>query len=237
MEIRLMKHVFFRIFISIFCFSNTLLVLAQNEKAELIYVYDPLCTFSYGFNPVVEKLQAELKDSLNFTLMSGGLATGAWSASIKDAYPGLKKEIAKIKTVSSSEFSKEFMALVDSGTYVYNSDIPARALMVFKALKPEKAFEFGLAIQKALFVKALDLNNINTYLDLIRPYDINPMEFSLRFQNSKYQKLAETEFQTTALMGADSFPCLILKKNGKKVIISKGYKPYDDIKKLVVENL
>ncbi len=46
------------------------------KKGKLIYVYDALCGWCYGFSPVISKIHKEYKDSLEFEVISGGMILG-----------------------------------------------------------------------------------------------------------------------------------------------------------------
>ena len=43
---------------------------------HLIYVMDPMCSWCYGFAPVIKRLVAEQEGTLQFKLVMGGLRPG-----------------------------------------------------------------------------------------------------------------------------------------------------------------
>ncbi len=48
----------------------------NTKKVKLIYVYDALCGWCYGFSPVMMQLHSKYKDSIDFQVVSGGMITG-----------------------------------------------------------------------------------------------------------------------------------------------------------------
>jgi len=42
------------------------------EKVKLIYYFDALCGWCFGFSPVISQLEKEFEDRLNFEVISGG---------------------------------------------------------------------------------------------------------------------------------------------------------------------
>ncbi len=60
-------------------------------KKELIFVLDPMCSWCWGFAPVIEQLRETQADNYNFSLVMGGLRTKGdivWDESSKGYLKG-----------------------------------------------------------------------------------------------------------------------------------------------------
>ena len=48
----------------------------NQEKTTVLYVFDPLCGWCYGFSPVMVKLNDNYKENVKFVVISGGMVVG-----------------------------------------------------------------------------------------------------------------------------------------------------------------
>jgi putative protein-disulfide isomerase len=51
------------------------LKLTNNSKTQYIFVIDPMCSWCWGFHPVIERLRREYENTYAFSLVVGGLRT------------------------------------------------------------------------------------------------------------------------------------------------------------------
>jgi hypothetical protein len=66
---------------------------------KIIYIYDALCGWCYGFSPVMQQLQEKYAGKLEFEVLSGGMIMGLRAgpigevaAYIEKAYPDVESE-------------------------------------------------------------------------------------------------------------------------------------------------
>lgn len=206
-------------------------------KPELIYVYDPLCGWCYGFSPVMQKLKEKYKDNFNFTIYSGGLAIGESAKSIKEGFSFIKDASEEVTEASGAEFGKPFMELVDEGSYIYNSEPPCVALTVFKSIKPERAFAFAHDMQLSFFKEGKSLNDTATYLALVKKFDVSPDEFLKKFRQEDFKKQTYKEFELGQQLGAEGFPTIIIKKGQETKVITNGYQDFETVSKLIEKEI
>jgi putative protein-disulfide isomerase len=53
--------------------TNTM---SAQERPEIIYVFDPLCGWCYGFSPVIKQAYDTYKDKADFKVITGGMIIG-----------------------------------------------------------------------------------------------------------------------------------------------------------------
>jgi putative protein-disulfide isomerase len=46
------------------------------DKKEIIYIDDPMCSWCYGFSPIIQHLYKKYKDTVKMRLIVGGLHAG-----------------------------------------------------------------------------------------------------------------------------------------------------------------
>jgi len=224
---------FILLFISLLFYTyNTNISLAQNpsKKPMLIYVFDPLCGWCYGFSPVISKIASTYKDIFSIETVCGGMITGDQIGLIKQKAPFLKKAIALVTQHTGAEFSRYFIdtVLLDSSR-IMTSVQSSIAIMICKEMKPKSLFSFIEELHKYIYITGIDMAKEEAYLELAKQFNIPEEEFLLKMKDIKYKEVAIKEFNKAEQLGIQSFPALLLSKNGKYKIISNGYKSFQEI--------
>lgn len=224
---------FILLFISLLFFtSNINISLAQisSKKPTLIYVFDPLCGWCYGFSPVISKIAASYKDVLSIETVCGGMITEDQIGPIKQKAPFLKKATALVTQHTGAEFSRYFIdtVMLDSSR-IMTSVQPSIAIMICKEMKSESLLSFIEELHKYIYIKGIDMAKDESYLELAKQFLIPEKAFLLKMKNKKYKEATIKEFKRAEQLGIQSFPALILSKDRKYKIIANGYKSFQDI--------
>lgn len=210
---------------------------AHKEKIKLLYVYDPLCGWCYGFGPVAEKIEHDYAGSVELEIISGGMIMGDRIAPVGDMAGYILDAIPRLQKTTGVTFGQPYIKLLKEGTYVTSSEKPSVALCVYKSFKTERRVEFAHSIQKAFFVDAKDLNQNSTYADLAATFGIERNQFLTRMQDSIYLKQAHAEFKRAADLGITGFPTLLQQQGTAYTKISEGYSNYESIEKYLNKQL
>lgn len=198
-------------------------------KPTLIYVYDPLCGWCYGFHPVMEKLHKRFGDSVHVEVKVGGLAVGNRAMPINEGYGYIKDGLKQIEKSTGIEFGRNFKLLAEEGSYYYDSVPPCKAQKVMNEMAPQHSLNFAGTLQGALFQHGKDLNKWSTYEELIEPCDIDKGAFKTRFESESIESALMEEFDWCKTHGATGFPTLLIKIEDETSIMTRGYRPYDTI--------
>lgn len=198
-------------------------------KPTLIYIYDPLCGWCYGFHPVMEKIQNRFADQLTIEVKPGGLAVGERAEPIGEGYAYIKDALEQVEKATKIEFGRNFKLLAEEGSYMYDSVPPCLAQIVVNELAPAHSLNFAGKLQSALFRDGKNLNQPETYEELLEDMDISFEEFKTRFGSGKIREKLETEFEWCRNHDATGFPTLLIKIEDEVSIMARGYRPYDTI--------
>ena len=198
-------------------------------KPTLIYAYDPLCGWCYGFHPVLEKLMQRFEGKLAAEVKTGGLVTGERAVSIKEGHNYIIDGMQQVEKVTGVQFGQNFKLLAEEGSYVYDSLPPCRAQVTVNKLASDKAVPFAGAMQRALFEEGKSLNEKDTYLQITEELDIDTSSFLELYNDDWSKKEAENEFAWCQKAGATGFPTLLLKVGNEFGVMARGYRPYDTI--------
>jgi putative protein-disulfide isomerase len=199
----------------------------QNTKTpnvEIIYLYDAMCGWCYGFSPVITALEEKYRNKVKFTVLSGGMVLGERKMPAPQLFSYIGNAYLRVEKLSGVTFGKPYLeGIMKDSSYILSSEMPSLAMTVFKSFQPEKAVQFAAALQKIFFLEGKSLNDIQTYLDLASKFGINTSDFASRMQNPAFQQDTEAEFALVGRFGVSGFPTVVLKKEDKYYLISNGY--------------
>ncbi|MEO0777322.1 MAG: DsbA family protein [Bacteroidota bacterium] len=189
------------------------------EKATLIYVGDPMCSWCYGFAPEISKVRAQLGDRLDFQLVMGGLRPYN-RETMADLEDFLAHHWHDVEKRSGQVFNH---GILKDHSFVYDTEPASRAVLVVRELRPEAAFEFFKAVQKAFYFHNQDVHRAETYFPLVAPYGISAEDFQRAFESEEMKTKIKADFQFAADLGVRGFPSLVLKRGEDYLLVSNGY--------------
>lgn len=201
---------------------------------QLVYFYDALCGWCYGFSPVVKRLQEHFAESLPFAVLSGGMITGerikpisAMRSYIEHAYP-------RVEEITGVKFGESFLTnILHRGNYVSDSLPPAVALTVFKSHQPQKQVDFAHDLQKSFYFDGRDLNADETYQQLALRYELNPDLFLEQIHSKVFEEKTLIEFDMVKRFGVNGFPSLALVEETQGAVSGKliavGYRDFQTL--------
>jgi len=201
----------------------------MRSKITLVYVYDPLCRWCYGFHPVMEKIAKRFKDQINIRVVPGGLAIDENAQSISEGYSHIISSLEMVEKKTDVTFGEPFVQLVEEGSYIYDSLPACKAQNAVNRLSPDKSLEFAGAIQTAFFRNGNNLNNLDTYLTILEDFSVDPTEFEAVFTSDEIEKVTRNQFDWVQQNNASAFPALLLEIGADTGLMSKGYRPYDTL--------
>jgi putative protein-disulfide isomerase len=197
----------------------------STTKPALIYIYDALCGWCYGFSPVMKNLYLKYKDEFDFQVISGGMILGDRVGPISEMAPFIKGAYKNVEETTGIKFGDKFInEVLEEGTMLLSSEKPSIALSVFKSYLPDQSVLFAHDIQKALNFYGLDLNENETYKDLIKPYSLPEEEFVAKLDNEEYRQLAYYDVALARQLQVTGYPAAFIKTGELQFhMIAKGY--------------
>ena len=205
-------------------------------KAKIIYVYDALCGWCYGFSPFIREIRDEYADEFDFDIISGGMVLDEREGLVQpDMSAYILNAIPRVEEYTGIQFGESHKQQLRDGTLFQSSVKPAVALTLFKTILPEKAFRFAADMQRSFFYEGHNLEDDSTYASILQAYAVDLPGFLTQLASDKYKYLAYREFEQVQQWGVTGFPALIGQKQGHYYWLSNGYQPYQQLKKLVEE--
>ncbi|RIV25136.1 DsbA family protein [Fibrisoma montanum] len=198
------------------------------QKPRIIYIYDALCGWCYGFSPVIRRFYDTYADTFDFDVLSGGMMTGPRVQPIGVSMSYIEQAYKVVEEHTGVQFGEAYLdKILKPGTYLSDSEKPGMAMTLFKALQTGRQLEFAGTLQKALYYDGIDLNVDANYGPLVEPFGVDPDEFTAHIADQAIKEQTWAEFNVVAQYGINGFPSVIVDAGNKLYLIARGYVPYE----------
>ncbi|PSL30030.1 DsbA family protein [Chitinophaga ginsengisoli] len=200
---------------------------------KLIYIYDALCGWCYGFTPVIEELLQHFGDKMEVDVLSGGMFLSANHRPASAMYNYISQAHKQVEAVTGVKFGPAFLEEYLRTDDVMDSEKPSIALTVFKQYQPTKALSFAHDMQVALNHDGKSLNEDDTYRQLLTKYQLPVDEFLEKMKEDANRYDTVQEFKQVEQWGITGFPAAILDDGKEYFLIAKGYTPLDRLLEVI----
>lgn len=190
---------------------------------RLIYGYDPLCGWCYGFVSALRQLRESLPD-LAVRPVMGGLVTGARIGRYAEMGDYIRNASARMTGVTGMALSPAFFdKIIGNPNIMASSLVPCAAVLQVRDAAPHRAAEFASAVQVAHFGAGCDLNDAVLYDRIAQDLGI-VLNFDLPGPRTPTPALT-AEFADAHALGITRYPTLIVEKAGRFTPLPTSYDP------------
>ncbi|SDG01390.1 DsbA family protein [Chitinophaga filiformis] len=200
---------------------------------KLIYIYDALCGWCYGFTPVIEELLQRFGDEMEVDVLSGGMFLSANHRPASAMYNYISQAHIQVEAVTGVKFGPAFLEEYLRTDDIMDSEKPSIALTVFKQYQPAKALSFAHDMQLALNYEGKSLNEDDTYRQLLTKYQLPIDEFLDKMKEDANRYDTVQEFKQVEQWGITGFPAAILDDGKEYFLIAKGYTPLERLLEVI----
>ena len=193
---------------------------------EIIYIGDPMCSWCYGFAPVIQALHDKHKDKAKMTLVLGGLRVGDEHVVDDARIKFLREHWVDIGERTGQKFALD---ILENTGWIYNTEWACRAVVVMRKLKPELAYAYFGAVQANFYANNLDPSLPETYGDEAEKFDIDRDEFLKLYNSDEIKQETAQDFVWSQQHGITGFPSVLVKEGDKLGALTLGYQPIENI--------
>lgn len=190
---------------------------------EIIYLFDPLCGWCYGFGPQMHQF-AKAHPEFSYTVLSGGMVTGSRVGPLSQIAPYIREATQRIEDLSGVKFGQGFLNdLHGEGKTHMDSLPPTKAFVILKEAFPEKAVELAHTIQAVFYRDGLDMNQTASYEGLCHEFGHDVAAFTDKFNSMEYQLAAKDEFNEAARYGVSGYPTVVVRFGQQYYMLGHGF--------------
>lgn len=202
------------------------------KKPILYYVYDPMCSWCWGYQPTWQALQQQLKDVVDIHYRVGGLAPDSDVPMPEDMQAFLQQTWHKINQQLGTEFNFDFWTKCQPRRSTYPA---CRAVLVARAQGLEQPML--LAIQQAYYLQAKNPSNSDTLTELATTLGLDGELFAQQLQSREVNEQLLAEITATRQLPIQGFPSLVLQLDNRLITIPVDYQNQQSTYDTIMTNI
>lgn len=193
----------------------------------LYFVLDPMCSWCWGFAPVVEKVRQDFSKSYTIELVMGGLRTKGEMVWDENAKRYLQDHWRTVASATGQPFDEH---LLEKASFEYDTYPACKAVVtVRELLGMDAAFAYLHKIQHAFYAQGIDITNTRLLQGYYEQLFGNSGKFAFFFLSERAEVLTEHDFAKARSMGATAFPSVVVVDKEGHMVCQKGYQDYPTI--------
>lgn len=198
----------------------------------LFYFADPMCSWCWGFAPVIRRIVESYRGRLAVSLVAGGLRAG----NTQPMTSGLRAEILhhwrEVNRMTGQPFRVE--GALPEG-FVYDTEPACRAAVTMPELDPQATFPYFQSLQSAFYERQQDITREEILVTLAAACGVDPDRFHERLGSDAMRAKTRRQFQMTRELGVRGFPTAVLADPRGYVLLTSGYRPFDELRPQIDE--
>jgi len=192
---------------------------------KIIYIGDPMCSWCYGIAPQWQKVYEHYKETAEIEIIMGGLRP-YHNVPMTEMKDFLAEHWQQVNKVTNQKFS---YGILDDAGLVYDTEPPCRATAIVRQIAPDKAVPFFELIQEDFYAENKYLGSADAYTESLEALDIPVAAFAEAFDSDTWKEQIKQDFQKSRTLGVNSFPTILVEKEGRVSVVAKGYSTSEQI--------
>jgi len=195
----------------------------SENRYQLIFVIDPMCSWCWGFHPIIQTIYKDYSKQCHSSLVVSGLRTKGQMPWNKTNQNYLIQNWKAVQQQTGQTFN---FSLFDKTSFDYDTYPACKAIVCVRELWGEKvAFEYLEKIQTAFYVKNEDTTSLEVLLNYIEEKET----FLVFYESERAERLMHHDFAKARSMGANAFPSTVKIDTQGHMCCMQGYKTLEEI--------
>jgi putative protein-disulfide isomerase len=201
---------------------------------HLIYFSDPMCSWCYGFSPVVDDIRRSFGRALPIRVVMGGLRPGTETPMTEEAKLEIADHWTHVHEATGLPFDGSGMS---AAGFVYDTDPAARAVVVARRDGEEMAAAFLARTQRAFYAEGRDVTTEAVLSDIAEELGIDRAGFLEAWCSEEAKKETWRDYAISQRAGVTGFPTLVAGPNAEGVygVVTRGFAPGEQVVAILKE--
>ncbi|MDP1557790.1 MAG: DsbA family protein [Nitrosomonas sp.] len=198
----------------------------MNDRKTLWYVADPMCSWCWGFSPIIENIHQHYSERLNIALIVGGLRPGTKLPIASKQREEILHHWHNVQRLTGQPF--QFDGAIPEG-FIYDTEIACRSVITVSTIDPNATFSFFKAIQHAFYAEQRNVTKVDVLAQLAFAMGINQQQFRQLFESKEIKEQTLSQFRQAQQWGVQGFPTLIIQNESSYKVLASGYCPEESL--------
>ena len=209
---------------------------------EIIEFTDPVCTWCWGSEPILRKLETRYSNDVKIGFIMGGLVKDM--NDFQDEFNGIggENDLSKVNEQIASHWikaserhkmpveTKGFSLFTKDHTSTYPSNIAYKAAQ-FQG--EEIAHRFLRRIREAAATEAKQVNRLDVLKELASSVGLNEQQWLIDMENGRAEKEFEKDLALCQHFQIYAFPSYLIKDETGKGILLRGFQSYETFQQAI----
>lgn len=191
------------------------------QGPHLVYVADPMCSWCWGFSPVIEAIEERFGEELPIRLVLGGLRPGTDTPLTDARKAEIRTHWEHVHEASGQPFDDAFFA---RETFVYDTEPSSRAVVVLR--REGWALAALRAIQAAFYAGNRDVTDAEELTAIAAGLGMERDAFRAAFDSDAARQETHEDFALSRRAGIQGFPTLLAGagEGGQYLLVTHGFR-------------
>ncbi|NNE85260.1 MAG: DsbA family protein [Alphaproteobacteria bacterium] len=199
-------------------------------EKEIIYVGDPMCSWCWGFSPVLHRIRADYDAVAPMRVVVGGLHAFDSDPMSEDYKATIRSHWEHVAEATGQPFNYAFF---DRQGFVLDTEPACRATVAVRNIKPASVWSFYESIHKGYYVEDTDTTSVETFMAYAEREGMDGLEFKAAFDSDAIRQETLEDFAWCKQAGVTGFPTVVLREDHHLGALTVGYRQFDDLKPIL----
>jgi putative protein-disulfide isomerase len=199
----------------------------MTPATQMVYFADPMCSWCYGFSPVIAALAERLQGRLPLRLVMGGLRARNREAMGPAEKAYVRKAWLSVAAATGQVFDLGFF---QREGFSYDTEPACRAVVAVRRTRPQLALSFMARLQQAFYANNCDITCADAIAGIAAETALLRQAFADAFEAAETRNETFRDFLRAQELGIRGFPTLIAGSDATGyILVSSGYRPLTDL--------
>lgn len=177
-------------------------------QARLYYAHDPMCSWCWGFAPVLRALEAGLPEGVMLQRLLGGLAADTDQVMAEDMQERIQSTWRRIETtIPGIKFNFDFWTHCVPRRSTWAT---CRAVIAARQQGAVYDRQMTTAVQRAYYMQARNPSDTPVLMELAQELGLDAVRFAADLESAETHAQLQAEMQQCEALRIYSFPALVL---------------------------
>lgn len=190
---------------------------------HLIYFADPMCSWCWGFSPVLAAIQHEFGNHLPIYPIMGGLRPYTNDPMTETDKESVRSHWQHVHERTQQPFD---FAFFDREGFVYDSEPSCRAVVILRRRSAEIALAGLRLIHAGFYMKNRDVTDAEELIAVAGAMGCEPNDFRIEFAKPDATRETRQDFALSRKVGVQGFPTMLASAGAGKeyAVVTTGYR-------------
>lgn len=158
---------------------------------RILYIADPMCSWCWGFSPVIAEIARVGGARAPVRLVVGGLRPGETRPMDERGKAYVRHHWEQVRASTGQPFDFGFF---DRDGFIYDTEPACRAVVAVRSLAPNFALAYMAAVQHAFYAENQDVTREGTVADVAETVGLSRHEFLVVYRAPQVAEATRADF-------------------------------------------